>query len=323
MPAVRSETVDHVVPAGIPAMRLVDYLKAYLVAVPVTEIGDLITTGRIEIEIRGARTSGRTIDIVTGGDTIRVHADALDALERTSRWNPPWSEPATIVHEDDDVLVVAKPAGMHVHPLGDKRERTLVNALVFHAGVRPGHPWGHWRPHVVQRLDAVVSGLLVVAKHAEAKAALVREQKRGELARTYRAIVHGAVQGDSGTLDAPIGRDPVVRGRRAVLPEGGRHAVTHWRVLSRHEGRTLVELRPETGRTHQLRVHLASLGHPIVGDRLYEPAGATAHGDHSHTHAIALHAGEVRFRHPRRGDFLVFRLDPPDGFGTALPPDSP
>jgi len=305
------------------AMRLVDYLKAFLVAVPVTEIGDLITTGRVEMEIHGDRLGnrlpGRTIDVVTGGDRLFVDRAALAELERTSRWNPPWDHRIAIIHEDDDVIVCAKPAGMHVHPLGDRREHTLVNALVFHAGVRPGHPWGTWRPHVVQRLDAVVSGLLVVAKNAESKAALVREQKRGELSRTYVAMVDGDVSGDSGTIDAPVGRDPFVRGKRNVLADGGRRAVTRWRVAARYDGRTLVELRPETGRTHQLRVHLSSLGHPIAGDVLY----GSSRGDGAH--AIALHASEVRFRHPRRGEELFFRLEPPDGFGRAAsrPPGSP
>jgi 23S rRNA pseudouridine1911/1915/1917 synthase len=324
-------TPAHLVPQGTAAVRLVDYLKAHLVAVPVTEIGDLITSGFVTIEVNGSRASGRTIDILTGGDRIFVDHAELVRLESAARWNPPWNFPLSLIYEDDDVLVADKPAGMHVHPLGDKRDGTLVNALVFRAGVRPGHPWASWRPHVVQRLDCVVSGLLVVAKSAEAKAALVREQKRGELSRTYCAMVRGVVREDSGVIDAPVGRDPARRGMRCVLAEGGRRAVTHWNVIGRHGDRTLVELRPETGRTHQLRVHLASIGHPIVFDRLYQPAAEKQHSvagsaqcgsaqpadDEIAGHAIALHASEVRFRHPRSGERLAFRLDPPENFGCA------
>ena len=318
----------HAIPAGTGAVRLVDYLKAHLVAVPVTEIGDLITSGFVAIEIHGGVKAGRTIDIVTDGDRILVDAAALTALERAARWNPPWDWPIPILHEDDDMLVVSKPAGMHVHPLGNKREHTLVNALVSHAGCRDGDPWAAWRPHVVQRLDYVVSGLLVIAKNAESKAALVREQKRYEVRRTYVAMTSGVVAGDNGVIDGAIGRDPFVRGRRCVSSpqRDGLRALTRWRVLARHHDRTLVELSPETGRTHQLRVHLASIGHPIVGDRLYQPAdpGApSANRDHEdsttadHGCAIALHASELRLRHPRSGEPLFFRLDPPAGFDLA------
>ncbi|HXC53039.1 MAG TPA: RluA family pseudouridine synthase [Candidatus Limnocylindrales bacterium] len=334
--------IRHVVPPGIESVRLVDYLKACLVAVPVTEIGDLITGGFVAIDsrdggsaFRGRDTDnrgqvGRTIDRLNGGDRISIDAAELARLESTSRWNPPWDHPVAILHEDDDVLVVAKPAGMHVHPLADRRERTLINALVFHAGVRPGHPWGNWRPHVVQRLDRVVAGLLVVARSAEAKAALVREQKRGELSRTYVAMVSGVVERDAGIIDAAIGRDPLVRGRRCVQADGMQRAITHWKVIARREDRTLVELRPETGRTHQLRVHLASIGHPILFDDLYQPADSSPDAScgqsasreiaQNHARAIALHASEVRFRHPRSGDFLCFRLDPPEDFGVVAAP---
>lgn len=333
--------------------RLVDYLKARLVLVPVNEVGDLITSGFVRIAIAGRSVIGRTIDLVADGDRICIDVAALAALEAALRWNPPWDHPLAVHHEDDDLLVVEKPAGMHVHPLGDKRERTLVNALVFRAGGRAGHAWANWRPHVVQRLDCVVSGMLVVAKHAAAKAALVRAQKAGTLQRTYRAMVRGRIEGDAGIIDAPVGRDPARGGRRCILstPHGGRSAVTHWTVVERHADRTLVELQPQTGRTHQLRVHLASRGHPIVGDRLYErgwspdaaaretraAAEAEADGNSSPAaeaapdgsssraaparraddpvFAIALHATALRLVHPRTGERLFLCAVPPAGFG--------
>lgn len=303
---------DHLVRGVAGTTRLVDYLKARLIAVPVTEVGDLITTGRVRIGIGGHSVAGRTVDLVMDGDLITIDTAALASLEAALRWNPPWEHSLTIHFEDDDLLVVEKPAGMHVHPLGDSRERTLVNALVFHAGARDDEPWGNWRPHAVQRLDAVVSGLLVIAKSAEAKAVLVREQKKKELSRTYSAMVAGIVGEDDGVIDAPVGRDPTRGDRRCVrsIESGGREAVSRWRVLARHGDRTLVEMKPETGRTHQLRVHLASIGHPILGDVLYGAPAAPTKAE-----GIALHATEVRLRHPRSGETLVVRSALPDGFG--------
>jgi 23S rRNA pseudouridine1911/1915/1917 synthase len=303
---------EHVVHGVTGTTRLVDYLKDRLILVPVTEVGDLITSGLVRIDLPGGSVTGRTIDLVADGDRIAIDGPALAALEAASRWNPSWDHPVTIHHEDDDVLVVEKPAGMHVHPLSFRREHTLVNALVFHAGAREGRPWGNWRPHTVQRLDGVVSGLLVVAKSAAAKATLVRAQQQRELSRGYLAMVAGRVSTEGGIIDAAVGRDPAQVGRRCVLAveQGGRRAITLWKVRSRFDDRTLVELNPETGRTHQLRVHMASLGHPILGDLLYDapPLDPDAAG-------IALHATEVSLRHPRSGELLVVRSAPPAGFG--------
>ena len=334
----------HVVCGAGSGARLVDYLKARLVLVPVNEVGDLITSGFVRIATATGSVVGRTADPVADGDRIAIDPRALAALEALLRWNPPWDHPLVVHHEDDDLLVVEKPAGMHVHPLGDKREHTLVNALVFHAGGRAHEPWARWRPHVVQRLDCVVSGMLVIAKNAAVKAALVRAQKAGRLQRTYRAMVQGRIAGDHGEIDAPVGRDPAHGGRRCILPaqQGGQPAVTRWNVLERYGDRTLVELEPETGRTHQLRVHLASIGHPIVGDRLYENARVdenapaarpgASHGTSMTPHAgadvaaparlengaaIALHATALRLAHPRTRALLFFCALPPDDFGRA------
>ena len=302
----------HVVRDVAGVARLVDYLKARLVAVPVTEIGDLITTGRVRIAVGGHVARGRTIDVVADGDGILVDAAALGELERASRWNPPWEHAVAVLHEDDDLVVVNKVAGMHVHPIGDKRTHTIVNALVARAGVRDDNPWGRWRPHVVQRLDFGVSGVLAVAKSAEAKAALVVEQKNGEVSRIYRANVAGRIAEAEGTIDAPVGRDPTQRGRRAVVAiENGRRAVTRWNVLERFSDRTLVELHPETGRTHQLRVHMAAIGHPIVGDVLYGGPALPGAG------VIALHSTRLELRHPATRDLLVFDALPPPDFGLG------
>lgn len=303
--------------------RLVDYMKDRLSLVPVTEVGDLITSGFVGLtvcdnHVRGNQVRGRTIDLVANGDTISIDSAELARLEASSRWNPPWDHQLAILHEDDELVVVDKPAGMHVHPLGDRREHTLVNAMVHHAGGRRGDPWAAWRPHVVQRLDCVVSGVLVVAKNAIAKAALVRAQKKSQVVRIYRALVTGCMADDRGVIDAPIGREPGRGYRRAVVAEaqGGRPALTRWKVVERFEGCTLVELEPETGRTHQLRAHLASIGHPIVDDHLYalrSPAQEPRRLGDAPMAPIALHATHLNFPHPRSGELL--RFDSP------LPPD--
>ena len=312
----------HTVTGLVGVSRLVDYMKDRLALVPVTEVGDLITSGFVGVSARDDEVRGRTIDLVANGDRITIDPAALARLESGARWNPPWDHALSILHEDDDVVVVEKPAGMHVHPLGDRREHTLVNALVHHAGGRSGEAWAAWRPHVVQRLDCVVSGVLVVAKSAGAKAALVRAQKKREIVRTYRALVVGRVAADDGVIDAPLGREPGRGYRRAVLAVelGGRPAVTRWNVVERFEDRTLVELRPETGRTHQLRAHLASIGHPIVDDHLYSRIPAVEEparlGDGPMS-PIALHATRLSLRHPHSGDVLEFVSPPPASFGRG------
>jgi len=335
-PSSTTESADgpsrlrHVVHGVTGSARVVDYMKDRLALVPVTEIGDLITSGRVVISTRGEdpdapRAPARTMDPVSDGDCIAIHDVALAALESASRWNPPWDHPLVVLHEDDDLLVVVKPAGMHVHPLGDRREHTLVNALVHHAGGRPGRPWAAWRPHAVQRLDVVVSGLLLVAKNAACKAELVRAQKRKAIRRTYRAMVSGVVASEGGVIDAPIGREPGRGYRRAVLPveSGGQEALTRWKRIETLADRTLVELQPESGRTHQLRVHLASLGHPIVDDGLYA-ADAAETIDRlgiAPIRPIALRATGLVFVHPKSGKELSFESPPPRDFGLGQLPD--
>ncbi len=274
--------------ADVEPVRLVDFAKARLVVVSVREIGGLITGGAVQINGR----VGKIADLVHGDDVVTADAARIEPLRFV-----PEHEPLVIHHEDADLLVCNKPAGMHVHPIGPYRDGTLLNRLLWHAGARPHDPWGAWRPSPLHRLDRAASGLIAIAKSAAIHDLVRRLLADNKLERRYAAMVTGRVAGESGTIDAPLGRDPALDYRRAIVPvsAGGQRAVTRWSVLARHADRTLLEVVLETGRTHQIRAHLASLGHPIVGDTLYASGSAPAA-------TIALHATELRFRHPRSGE---------------------
>ncbi len=239
--------------------RLVDLCKRHLVVVAVDRIGPSIAAGGITVNDRPGAINQR---VATG--------DVLAAGLLTATLLP---EPLTlaIVFEDDDLMIVDKPAGLHVHPLGGYRRGTLLNALLWHAGAREDRPWAAWRPHPAHRLDRGASGLLVIAKSAAIHDALRTQLANHAIERRYRATVEGALASDRGTIEGPLGRDPQNDYRRAIVADG-QPARTHFTVIARTTTTTTVELQLETGRTHQIRAHLASLGHPIVGDALYGAA---------------------------------------------------
>ena len=263
-------------------MRLVDHAKAHLVVIDVPAIGPLIASGGLTINGR----VGRIADPVAPTDVVEIAGVLENALVPAAMTLP-------IVYEDDDLIVVDKPAGMHVHPIGPYRDGTVINALLSHAGARIDQPWARWRPRPAHRLDRATSGLLIVAKHAETHDAMRLAFERDEIRRRYRAVVDGVVATDRGTIDGPLARDPALPYRRAIVGDG-EPAITHYTVVERRPAHTVVELTLETGRTHQIRAHLASIGHPIVGDTLYATGDASAS-------AIELRAFELAFTHPRDG----------------------
>ena len=220
--------------------------------------------------------------------------------------------PLDVCYEDADVIVVNKPKGLVVHPAPGHPDGTLVNALLAHCGDSLSGIGGERRPGIVHRIDKDTSGLIIAAKNDFAHASLAAQLKDHSLARTYVCIVCGNIRADSGVIDAPIGRHPADRKKMAVTEKNSRSAVTHWRVLERFGGYTLVECRLETGRTHQIRVHMAYRGHPILGDMVYGHKKPELGQD-----SQCLHARELTFVHPRTGERMTVRCELPDYF-TAL-----
>lgn len=220
--------------------------------------------------------------------------------------------PLDIVYEDADILVVNKPQGMVVHPAPGAWHGTLVNALLYRVRDLSGIN-GVIRPGIVHRIDKDTSGLLVVAKNDEAHRGLAGQIKAHSMARRYQAVVHGIMAEPSGTVDAPVGRDPKERKRMAVTFSHSKRAVTHYQVLHRFQGFTHIEARLETGRTHQIRVHMAYLGHPVLGDPLYSPK----HNPFGLSQQV-LHAGHLELRQPRTGEWLEFDAPLPSTFKMVL-----
>ena len=244
---------------------------------------------------------------LTGNETLEFTPEEPAPIDAV-----PQDIPLDVVYEDDDVIVVNKPSGLVVHPAPGHPDGTLVNALLFHCGASLSGVGGALRPGIVHRIDRDTSGLIIAAKNDYAHQFLSAQLADHTLARTYECIVVGNLREDSGTVDAPIARDSRDRKRMAVVP-GGRRAVTHWTVLARYPGYTHVQCRLETGRTHQIRVHMAYLGHPILGDTVYgakKPVpGLTGQ---------CLHAVGLQFIHPRTKELVSLSCPLPGEFTAAL-----
>lgn len=264
----------------------------------------LLEEGAVTLGGRPAKKNTKTAP----GDVVEVTLPEPQPVEVL-----PQNIPLDIIYEDKDVIVVNKPVGMVVHPAPGHPDGTLVNALLYHCGDSLSGINGELRPGIVHRIDRDTSGLIIAAKNDRAHLALSAQLQDHTLARVYEAVAVGNLREDSGTVDAPIGRHPVDRKKMAIEPRNGRPAVTHWRVLARYPGCTHVECRLETGRTHQIRVHMASIGHPLLGDTVYgskKPWPGLA--------GQCLHARRLRFLHPATGKPVELECPLPDWFERVL-----
>lgn len=226
----------------------------------------------------------------------------------------PENIPLDIIYEDADILIINKPKGMVVHPAAGHDTGTLVHGILYHCKDGLSSINGVLRPGIVHRIDKDTTGLLVVCKNDMAHQSLAEQLKVHSITRTYYAIVYDNIPEETGTVNRPIGRHPVDRKKQAIVMRNGREAITHYRVLERFHGKyTLIECRLETGRTHQIRVHMASIHHPLLGDTVYGPAK-----DAFHLQGQTLHAGVLGFRHPRTGEYMEFHAELPDYFQKLI-----
>lgn len=244
---------------------------------------------------------------VSAGEVFVVELPEAEAVELIAE-----AIPLDIAYEDEDLVVVNKARGMVVHPAPGHPSGTLVNALLSHCGSSLSGIGGEKRPGIVHRIDMDTSGLIIVAKNDYAHRFLSAQLADHSLARTYEAVVIGRVRDDSGTVDAPIGRHPTDRKRMAVTERSSRNAVTHYEVIARYNGYTHIRCRLETGRTHQIRVHMAHIGHPLLGDEVY------GRGREKGLEGQCLHARELRFIHPRTNEPCKLKTELPDYFREVL-----
>ena len=283
--------------------RLDAFLASSLDGLTRSQATRLIESGEVAVNGRAVSKSYK----LAGGEDIAVTLPEPEPVEAV-----PQDIPLDVVYEDADVIVVNKPSGMVVHPAPGHPDGTLVNALLYHCAGTLSGVGGALRPGIVHRIDRDTSGLIIAAKNDAAHQYLSAQLADHTLARTYECIVVGKLREDRGTVDAPIARHPTDRKRMAVVA-GGREAVTHWEVIARYPGYTHVRCRLETGRTHQIRVHMAYIGHPILGDTVYgakkEVPGLTGQ---------CLHAVGLRFLHPRTHEIVELSCPLPDEFTRML-----
>ena len=283
--------------------RLDAFLASSLDGLTRSQATRLIESGEVAVNGRAVSKSYK----LAGGEDVAVTLPEPEPVEVV-----PQDIPLDVVYEDADVIVVNKPSGMVVHPAPGHPDGTLVNALLYHCAGTLSGVGGALRPGIVHRIDRDTSGLIIAAKNDAAHQYLSAQLADHTLARTYECIVVGKLREDRGAVDAPIARHPTDRKRMAVVA-GGREAVTHWEVIARYPGYTHVRCRLETGRTHQIRVHMAYIGHPILGDTVYgakkEVPGLTGQ---------CLHAVGLRFLHPRTHEVMELSCPLPDEFTRML-----
>jgi 23S rRNA pseudouridine1911/1915/1917 synthase len=310
---IRSRSTEMVIPGngnteievdeGAEGQRLDVFLSSTLPDCSRSQIQKAIDKGQVTVNGQGVKRNYK----VKKSDLVSFGEFQLEEIEAR-----PEKIPLDVLYEDRDIIVVNKPQGMVVHPAPGSTSGTLVNALLYHCTDLSGIN-GKLRPGIVHRIDKDTSGILVAAKNDFAHRGLARQLKDHEMRREYLALVHGIIQHDAGCIDAPIGRNPGDRKKMAVVFRNSRRAVTRFDVLERFKEYTLVKLKLETGRTHQIRVHMAYIKHPVVGDIKYGP-GKNEFG----LTRQALHAYVLGFKHPRSGKYLEFTVGLPEYFKEIL-----
>ncbi|MBQ6856627.1 MAG: RluA family pseudouridine synthase [Lachnospiraceae bacterium] len=264
----------------------------------------LLKSGEVYVGSKTVKPSYK----VTAGDLI-----SFEVPEAVEPEILPEDIPLDILYEDHDVVLVNKPKGMVVHPAAGHYTGTLVNALMFHCKDDLSGINGVMRPGIVHRIDMDTTGVLIICKNDLAHNSIAEQLKEHSITRRYQAIVHGNLKDDEGVIDAPVGRHPQDRKKMCINHQNGKHAVTHYRVLNRFKGYTHIECRLETGRTHQIRVHMSSIGHPLLGDQVYGPAKCPFK-----LQGQTLHAGILGFIHPRTGEYMEFAAPLPEYFTKLL-----
>ncbi len=279
------------------AVRLPELTRSY--------IQKLFEDGRITLDDKTVKPSAKA----GPGSIVTIRLPEPETSEAV-----PQDIPLDILYEDADIIVVNKPKGMVVHPAPGHPDGTLVNALMFHCGDELSGIGGVQRPGIVHRIDRNTTGSLIICKNDKAHQCIAQQLAVHSITRAYRAIVHGNIREDSGTVVTTIGRHPVRRKEMAVNVSGGKTAVTHFQVLERFGDYTYVECRLETGRTHQIRVHMKHIGHPVLGDDVYGPAKCPV----PHLEGQTLHAMTLGIRHPSTGEYMEFTAPLPEYFERLL-----
>ena len=306
-----AKPVAFTVPAGGRGQRLDQFLAAELPDLSRARIQELVRAGHARVDDKTVRRPSLRL---RGGERIELTVVARPPLAAV-----PEAIPLRVLYEDDDLVVVDKPAGMTVHPGAGARGGTLVNALLHRYG-RLSSLGGPLRPGIVHRLDKPTSGVLLVAKNDEAHARLAEQFRRRQVEKRYLALVHGRLPRDHDTIRLPVARDLTRRTRMTTRRRQGRAALTEYRVLGAAGGFTLAEALLHTGRTHQIRVHFAALGRPVVGDTVYGAPRELRWGNESRPtlNRIFLHAARLRFQHPRTGKDIEVRAELPDELKELL-----
>ena len=290
---------------GEEILRIDRFLGSRLEQVSRSYLQKLVKDGAVLVNGKPVKSSYK----VENGDRIRL--EIPDAVEPEIEAEPMALD---ILYEDSDIILINKPKGMVVHPAAGHYSGTLVNGLMAHCKNELSGINGVMRPGIVHRIDMDTTGVLIVCKNDKAHNAIAEQLKVHSITRKYYAIVHGVLKADTGTVNAPIGRHPVDRKKMSLHEKNGKEAVTHYRVLQRFRRFTFVECQLETGRTHQIRVHMASIGHPLLGDQVYGPAKMPFSGLQGQT----LHAGVLGIIHPSTGEYMEFTAPLPAYFEAIL-----